>query len=162
MEKNECIQREIEHIKRTIKNGHVVGGPGYDGPIEARTIGPEGITHSIKVETRDYLSRGIVPGYIVFHSSINEEGNEVLPSVCHTNIACYSANKSYERRLFGKKKVFRLRESLGLDEKFNAVVVDESEVNRVLRNRALDLAELLAKETGITINYERDFQVKKD
>ena len=158
MEKNEHIQREIDYIKRDMENGHVLGGPGYDGPVEARTIGPEGITHSIRVKGVDYLSRGTVPGYIVFHSSIDDEGNEALPSVCHANIACYSADESYKRRLFGKKNVFRLRERLGVDKEFDALAVDESEANRILRNRALNLAELLAEEARIPVNYEETFK----
>ncbi len=161
MKKNEHIQSKIDHIKRYIEKGRVLGGPGYDGPVEARTIGPEGITHSIKVMARDYLSRGIVPGYMVFHSSVNEEGHEALPGAFRANIACYSADESYERRWLSKKKVFRLCERLRVDNEFNALVADENEANRLLRNRALDLAELLAEGTRIPVIYERSFQEKK-
>jgi|SRR3989344_3996450 len=155
LKKNELMQNKIDCLRYAAKNGRVISGPGYDGPLELRTIGPERITQSIQIMKRS--NPGKAMDYFLFHSSVDEDGREVMPGVISTTLACYSADenkRSLLDKLFGKKKTFRLHENLRMDDKFDVVVSDVVEADKVLRERALSLAKLLAEESGIPVDCQ--------
>jgi len=151
MEINERLQREIGYVKSAVKNGIGTSGMGCGGSVTI--TGPEGIYQSIKV--REMLEDDGTHRYFITHCAEDEDGNEVTPPDQHMNIACYGASIALVDPLgigIFKRNRYSLSEYLGKDPEFNVTCKNVDEANRVLRTRAINLAETVARETELPVD----------